>query len=83
MFRKKIINASSNLKMGLDLGTKIKSNGWLDIGTKGVYLEVQIINMHQGKNNTRSVFKYKQILTFRFVQLMMSVVYIYIDHIHH
>jgi hypothetical protein len=36
MFRKKIINASSNLKRGLDLGTKIKSNGWLDIGTEGV-----------------------------------------------
>jgi hypothetical protein len=31
-----IINASSNLKRALDLGTKIKSNGWLDIGTEGV-----------------------------------------------
>jgi hypothetical protein len=29
MFRKKVINASSNLKRGLHLGTKIKSNGWL------------------------------------------------------
>jgi len=28
MFRKKIINASSNLKMGLHITTKIKSNGW-------------------------------------------------------
>jgi SLT domain-containing protein len=36
MFRKIIINASSNLKRGLELGTKIKSNGWLDIGTEGV-----------------------------------------------
>jgi len=37
MFREKIINASSNLKTGLHLGTKIKSNGCLDIGTEGVY----------------------------------------------
>lgn len=36
MFRKKIINASSNLKRGLHLGTKIKSNGCLRIGTEGV-----------------------------------------------
>jgi len=36
MFRKKIINASSNLKRSLDLGTKIKSNGCLHIGTEGV-----------------------------------------------
>jgi len=36
MFRKKIINASSNLKRSLHLGTKIKSNEWLDIGTNGV-----------------------------------------------
>jgi len=34
MFRKKK-NASSNLKRGLHLGTKIKSNGCLDIGTEG------------------------------------------------
>jgi len=33
---KKIINDSSNLKEGLHLGTKIKSNGCLSIGTKGV-----------------------------------------------
>ena len=40
MFRKIIIiiNASSNLKMSLHLGTKIKSNGCLDIGTEGVIL---------------------------------------------
>jgi len=31
MFRKKIINASSNLKKGLYLKTKIKSNGYLNI----------------------------------------------------
>jgi len=37
MFRKKTINASSNLKKGLHLGTKIKSNGCLDIGTEEVY----------------------------------------------
>jgi len=37
MFRKKIINASSNLKRGLQLGTKIKSNECLDIWTEGVY----------------------------------------------
>jgi len=36
MFRKKIINASSNLKKSLHLRTKIKSNGSLDIGTEGV-----------------------------------------------
>jgi len=36
MFRKKIINASSNLKRGLHLGTKIKSNECLDIGTERV-----------------------------------------------
>lgn len=36
MFRKKIINASSNLKRGLHLGTKIKLNGCLDIRTEGV-----------------------------------------------
>jgi len=37
MFKKKIINASSNLKRGLHLGTKIKSNVCLNIGTEGVY----------------------------------------------
>jgi len=31
------MNASSNLKEGLHLETKIKSNGDLDIGTEGVY----------------------------------------------
>jgi len=36
MFKKIIINVSSNLKRGLHLGTKIKSNGCLDIGTEGV-----------------------------------------------
>jgi len=36
MFRKIIINASSNLKIGLYLATKIKSIGSLDIGTEGV-----------------------------------------------
>jgi hypothetical protein len=36
MFRKKIINASSNLKRSLYLGTNIKSNGWLYIRTEGV-----------------------------------------------
>jgi len=36
MFRKKK-NASSNLKKGLHLGKKIKSNGCLDIGTEGVF----------------------------------------------
>jgi len=35
MSRKKIINASSNLKKRLYLGTKIKSNEWLDIETEG------------------------------------------------
>jgi len=38
MFRKKIINASSNLKKSLHLGTKIESNECLDIGTEGVAL---------------------------------------------
>jgi len=37
MFKKKIINASSNLKEDLHLGTKIKSNGDLDIEMEGVY----------------------------------------------
>jgi len=37
MFRKNKINVSNNLKKGLHLGTKIKSNGCLDIGTEGVY----------------------------------------------
>jgi len=36
MFKKKI-NASSNLKGGLHLGTKIKSNGGLNIGMEGVF----------------------------------------------
>jgi len=37
MFRKKIIiNASSNLKKVLHLGTKIKSNECLDTGTEEV-----------------------------------------------
>jgi len=36
MFRKKIINASNNLKEDLHLGIKIKSNGGLDIETEGV-----------------------------------------------
>jgi len=36
MFRKKIINASSNLKRGLHVGTKIKSNECLDVETAGV-----------------------------------------------
>jgi hypothetical protein len=39
MFRKIIINASSNLKRGLNLGTKIKSNEWLNIGTEGVIIK--------------------------------------------
>jgi len=34
------------------------------------------------KLDTPSVFKYKQILTFKFIQLMMYAVYI-INHIHH
>jgi len=34
IFRKKIINAFSNLKMSLHLETKIKSNGYLDIRTE-------------------------------------------------
>ncbi len=37
MFRKKIINAYSNLKRGLQLGTKIKSNECLDIGTEQIW----------------------------------------------
>jgi len=37
MFRKKKINASSNLKRGLHFRTKRKSNGGLDIETEGVY----------------------------------------------
>jgi len=36
MFKKIIINASSNLKKSLHLGTKIKSNGCLNIETDGV-----------------------------------------------
>jgi len=36
MYKKIIINASSNLKKGLYLGTKIKSNECLDIRTEGV-----------------------------------------------
>jgi len=36
MFRKEIINVSSNLKRGLHLETKIKSNKCLDIRTEGV-----------------------------------------------
>jgi len=39
MFREKIINTSSNLKMSLYLRTKIKSNGYLDIGTEGVKIK--------------------------------------------
>ena len=42
MFKKKTINASNNLKRGLHLGTKTKSNGWLNIGTKGVKICVII-----------------------------------------
>jgi hypothetical protein len=38
MFRKKIINVFSNLKRSLHLGTKIKSNQCLDIGTDGVLI---------------------------------------------
>jgi len=34
MFRKKIINASNNLKRNLHLETKIKSNGCLGIGSE-------------------------------------------------
>jgi len=45
MFRKKIINASSNLKMGLHLGTKIKTNKWLHIGTDGVFIEYLFIKI--------------------------------------
>jgi len=37
MFRKKIINASSNLKKDLHSETKIKSNECLDIVTEGVF----------------------------------------------
>jgi len=37
MFREKIINASSNLKMSLHLKTKIKSNRCLDIGTEVIH----------------------------------------------
>jgi len=37
MFRKKLINASSNLKRGLHLETKIKSNESLNIGTELKY----------------------------------------------
>jgi len=37
MFRKIIINASSNLKKGLYLQTKIKSNEYLNIETEGVF----------------------------------------------
>jgi len=40
MFRKKIIYTSSNLKRSLHLGTKVKSNGCLDIGTEGVFHDV-------------------------------------------
>jgi len=36
MLREKIIIASTNLKEGLHLGTKIKSNECLDIETEGV-----------------------------------------------
>jgi len=36
LFRKKIINASSNLKRDLHLEAKIKSNVYLDIGTEGI-----------------------------------------------
>jgi len=36
MFKKKIINTSSNLKTGLYLWTKIKSNECLHIRTEGV-----------------------------------------------
>jgi len=37
MFRKKIINASCNLKRGLHLEIKIKLNECLDIETERVY----------------------------------------------
>jgi len=46
MFRKKIINASSNLKMSLHLGTKIKSNVCLNIGTEGVFI-LRILSQHK------------------------------------
>ena len=38
-----VLNASSNLKRSLHLGTKIKSNGWLDIETEGIYFNVLML----------------------------------------
>jgi len=40
MFRKKIINASSNLKKDLHLRTKIKSNGCLNIVTEDYIVDI-------------------------------------------
>jgi len=37
MFRKKVINSSSNLKRNIHLRTKIKSNECLEIATEGIY----------------------------------------------
>jgi len=45
MFRKIIINASNNLKRGLHLKTKIKSNGYLDIETEGVFRYLMTSNI--------------------------------------
>jgi len=45
MFREKIINVSSNLKRGLHLGTKIKSNECLDIETEGVLFIMRLRGM--------------------------------------
>jgi hypothetical protein len=55
MFRKIIINASSNLKRGLDLGTKIKSNGWLDIGTEGVK---GVPNVHKHEHDQQELSRH-------------------------
>ena len=43
MFMKKIINTYSILKMVLHLGTKIKSNGCLDIGMNEVFILEQLL----------------------------------------
>jgi len=45
MFRKKIINASNNLKKGLHIEIKIKSNGCLDIEMEGVVFRARLLRI--------------------------------------
>jgi len=62
MLRKKIINASSNLKKGLHLGTKIKSNRCLDMGTEGVretiMNDLEVNELHKDKIFDRTIVRH-------------------------